>query len=220
MSSLSLMVFDGFHGRVADSEAIRSLAEVCGVPVLSQRNSRAGPDETLSDRLDRFVTWLDHEPAGHHRSIHVLAYSMGCHVAVRFAGELGPHHRVVGFDLIAPDPKYRTGEMDRIEAARGERSAFDQARELWNGRRPGPAFTAALRAVAATSPCRVVFSRADEVAEWHENAELMRTALAGTDTITWIEAAPGRAVRDNGVTVSVQHGDEIHRSLAERTRFT
>ena len=153
------------------------------------------------------------------RSIHLLAISMGCHVAVHSAITSWVEPRLVGLDLVAPDPKYRPCARDRVEAQRGERSAFDDARELWLAESAGPPFTAALGRVAASVPCRVVYSRDDEVAEWPGNVELMHTALAATQGLAWIEAATGRTVRDHGVTVSVQHGDEVHESLADNVRF-
>ena len=220
MSDLSLIVFDGYSGRIdTASEVVSSLATASGSSGTIHRNARRGPDDTLGSRFHRFVSWLESGPAGVHESLHFLAFSMGCQVAIRAAIQAAASTRLAGVELIAPDPKYRRCALDRIEVGRGERPAFDDARQLWLAESAGPAFTAALAETASSVPCRVVYSRADEVAEWPENVELMKQELAGTKGISWIEAEPGRTIRDKRVTVSVQHGDAIHDSLARSVRF-
>jgi len=216
----SIVVFDGYRSQLdPGSDPVQSLMTATGSSGPVHRNFRSGPDDSLGSRFHRFVSWLDSGPLGVHQSLHFLAISMGCQVAVRSATHLAATNRLVGIDLIAPDPKFRRCALDRVEAERGERPAFDEARELWIADAAGPPFTTALDEIARHVPCRVVYSIDDEVAEWPANVELLRTDLADTDGITWIEAEPGRTVRDNGITVSVQQGDAIHESLASSVSF-
>jgi hypothetical protein len=148
---------------------------------------RDDPADTLLARRKRSRLWLEkHVPIDN--EIIIAGYSMGAHLAAKFALDLIVHGRK--FDqlyLFAPDPKFHESEFDRWDKKCSPTSAFDEAKELWQcDSAPGEDFSLGVRFVGEQIEKErvvVVYCEADEVAVWQENVERFTSLLAGSCTI-------------------------------------
>jgi len=125
--------------------------------------------------------------------VHVLGYSMGCHLAVKFALDLfaaGTGNVSFGdVYLIAPDPKFIRNELDDKDGP--ESSAFEEAKTLWGTRdAPGEAFARTLQALPSQlgSVVNLVYSEADSVAQWKDNVARLRIECGDPHQFHWTEA--------------------------------
>jgi hypothetical protein len=148
-----------------------------------------GNHESLKDRWERAKKWLE-TSAISEQDIHIIAFSMGCHLAVKFVNELSNIHELQFGELflLAPDPKYKRAAWDDQDDKRGERSAFDEARELWasDDMPPGQPFEQALAAVLHRfSRVRILSSLMDPVAVWPGNVAILEKSLGRRETCDW-----------------------------------
>lgn len=143
--------------------------------------------DTLLARWQRSTAWIDDfvipsaeradDDEQEKEDIVVAGYSMGAHLALRFAVEL--MERPKGAEplkkvyLFAPDPKSRECRMDHGDKARHEKSAYEEAQEFWQLLGPpGAMFIAKVRFLAQQiggGSVFAVYSKDDEVAEWDGN---------------------------------------------------
>lgn len=93
-------------------------------------NRRIDKSDSLKTRWCRAKKLIDRFCDRQVTTIRILGYSMGCHLAVRFADELIATAGVRDFCLwlIAPDPKFRHNELDESELP----SAYQEAHEFWD----------------------------------------------------------------------------------------
>lgn len=113
--------------------------------------------------------------------IHILGYSLGCHLAVKFAAEAAIIKRVKELVLIAPDPKFQRNLLD------DEEFAYEQATELWHSAGcPGDDLCLNLRSVSEEieQKIHVIYSEDDTVALWKDNVEIMKRKCGG-DRFQW-----------------------------------
>lgn len=143
-------------------------------------NLWCGGGDTLVARMRRAMGILDEADLSS-RFI-VVGYSMGCHLALRFAQRLaGQQVRQLG--LIAPDPKIKRTNLDDVDTFAGNRSAYDEACDLWQSDRPGLAFEKAMKELGPL-PRRPIlrYCTSDEVAEFDGNVERL-TEVDGWDIV-------------------------------------
>jgi hypothetical protein len=155
-------------------------------------NQKADDTDSLRarwGRLQSLSSWLRKTKA----EVHILAYSIGCHLAVRFAVEqLGQPRRgsnIRCLDLLAPDPKFRHNGLDENESS----SAYDQVAEFWAPcKQPGECLCTHLLDFSQRSPrakIHIVYSEDDEVALWERNTRIMKTRCAAEKRIEWSRVA-------------------------------
>src|SRR5579862_3354646 len=156
-------------------------------------NEKANESDSLITRwhrLQRHFVWLLDSGA----DVHILAYSLGCHLAVKFASELQKQKRntIKSFKLIGPDPKFRPNDLDAIEP-----SAQEQVRELWSPSSPADSFCAKLRGIseATKGQVRIIYSEDDNVALWEGNTEILKRRCPDGKNFEWKPSneQPGKA---------------------------
>jgi hypothetical protein len=163
--------FDGFHPQ-AQGAANKSNALSCWLgkwnPDSVAINTRLNA-ECLKARWRRFkATHLSlwEKPPD---QLHVLAYSIGCHLAVRFLADWPVGESLKTLCLLAPDPKFRSTILDDAD------SAYEQAKDLWDSVGcPGDHLCLNLPKATTDVAIRVIASKDDPVAIWEGNAELMK----------------------------------------------
>jgi pimeloyl-ACP methyl ester carboxylesterase len=170
--SVTCVFFGGFHQSELDAgpNAFSAWIDHCherGVTTVVL-NMRMGRSDSLSSRWRRFNA-MHHSLWSSTDDVFILGYSMGCHLAVKFAAETEVAERVSELSLIAPDPKFRPNVLD------AEESAYEQAKELWDtDGYPGDSLCLHLNRAAAKVPTvHILYSPEDEVASWEGNAEIM-----------------------------------------------
>jgi hypothetical protein len=150
--------------------------------------------DTLRTRWERFASHLPRLCASE-ADVYVLSYSLGCHLAVRFAADALLRDRVRSLDFVAPDPKFCRTPPDNHETP----SAFDEAKEFWGtDGRPGDCFSDNLeKLVTPGSNPRVhlLCSEEDEVAVWKDNVELIERRFP--NAFNWYKVSVGKD-RSNG----------------------
>jgi hypothetical protein len=180
--------------------------------------NRKRETELLTDRwkrLEKLSPWLSDDDA----DIHVLAYSLGCHLAVRFATELiRDIQRIRSFWLIAPDPKFQDNEYDRSDPP----SAYGEAHTFWGGAdSPGHYFCERLARISKAKQeqeIQVIYSKADAVARWIDdnekgNVQKMQENCPDCD---WIEVRAPLAIDliQNNLQPAQEPGDvSVHQQL-------
>lgn len=135
--------------------------------------------DAISARWSRATRWLRNlNEAAVTERIVIAGYSMGAHLAVRFAAELIERQRSRAIDnvfLFAPDPKFRECALDAHCKSNGDTSAFGEAQQFWQTDGiPGAEFAAKLRFVGTEIGHGRIFatySADDEVAEWSDNVK-------------------------------------------------
>jgi pimeloyl-ACP methyl ester carboxylesterase len=124
---------------------------------------------------------------------YILAYSVGCHLAARLAIDL--RERIKSFVLIAPDPKFRTNDLDDIQSP----SAFNQVKVLWEPLLdPSERFCAKLNALSENVKVEIVYSKDDEIALWDGNTEIMEQRCRG-DGFVWSEVGTVSMANPSGM---------------------
>lgn len=123
--------------------------------------------DTLAKRSERALTLL--RASRRPSVVSILGYSMGCHLAVRFACRCArlqiPIDRLI---LLAPDPKFKETVLDREPQ---ERNAYREVGSLWRSNDPGRCFVAALRSVRTLRGMVFAYSKCDKIAQWRGNVE-------------------------------------------------
>jgi hypothetical protein len=191
--------FDGFSPVANTGEPSAMTAwldrDCLSLLAINQNIAQVGVD-SLCSRWRRARGWID-QSSGQGDVVRVMGYSMGCHLAVKFADEARSTRTVRDIWLIAPDPKFRENILDKIDPP----SAFEQAQDLWGTcEAPGKAFCAAVKRLSESGhQIRVVCSRADTVAGWEGNVEVMRSECE-KDRCCWYEVAVGEGVECGGIT--------------------
>jgi hypothetical protein len=201
--SITCVFFGGFHQRRLEGPNAFSVwidhhiqqSDVRGVVL----NMRMGNSDSLRSRWRRFSAthfslWSSNEV------FCILGYSMGCHLAVKFAAEPSFGQRVMQLCLIAPDPKFRPSVLDTDE------SAYEQARELWDSAGcPGDDLCNALNTVTErpTSPIQVIYSEHDTVALWEGNAEILKRRCDGK-SFQWTHATINQEAQHEWFRVQLQ----------------
>lgn len=184
--------FGGFRqGQLSpESNAFSSWAQTLDTLDECLVNLWNGSDEDLLVRR-----WERMEPhlqrlAKKRLTVHVLGYSMGCHLAVKFAHELravcGDRAELRSAYLIAPDPKFKESDLDRTGA-----SAYDEAARLWQtAQEPGRSFAARLRTLPGHSNAsiHVLYCKRDSIALWKGNVQTLK-ADYGANGLDWHEAS-------------------------------
>jgi hypothetical protein len=97
----------------------------------------------------------------------ILAWSMGSHVAIRFAllcRKLAPKAEI-HIVLLAPDPKYIETPLDRSAG-----NAYEDASRLWDGV-PGIEMELAVKSLGLGQRLVLSYSRRDTIAVWPGNVE-------------------------------------------------
>ena len=225
---LSPVIFGGFRTEtIEDSLAAETFLSVHGrAPTDCYANVWEGDGDSLRDRSERSARWLDAQ-ADQDLVLHVLGYSMGCQLATKFAQRAlscdTAQFRLGSLTLVAPDPNLRRTRQDEIEQSQGITSAYDEARALWStSGSAGPAFIEALKEIADTcdDPCRIVFCKADRVAEWADNVEIMARELDGHPKIRWIETPVNKEVRKHGVHIRLDPNEVSHIDCADPVHAT
>ena len=219
------VIFGGFRTEtLKESQAAASFLDACGLDqsaVLA--NVWNGAADSLQSRHERSLQWLSTELV-HGGILHILGYSMGCQLAVKFAQTVLDHADgrtdLGSVTLVAPDPQFRRGHQDFVERQQGITSAYDEARDLWSvGDSAGPKFVEALRCVANACEygCRIVFCKDDGVAEWADNVELMSMQLKDCAAIRWVETKVNEVTHACGVRFRLDPDDVSHIACADRT---
>lgn len=228
-------IFGGFRTEtIEDSLAAETFLRVHGHgPSDCYANVWEGDGDSLRRRWERSAQWLDVQ-ADQDIVFHILGYSMGCQLATKFAEDVlsraGRQFRLGSLTLVAPDPTLRRTRQDEIEESQGITSAYDEARALWSTTgSAGPAFIEALKQIADACDglCRIVYCKADAVAEWSDNVEIMARELDGHPGFQWIETPVNVEVREHGVRIrldpnEVSHidcADPVHAALWYRLAF-
>jgi Serine hydrolase len=178
--SIVCVYIDGFGSRGPLERALHPIPEwwkrceslnVTGFVV----NTRLHEHETLTgrwNRLSRLAGLVANET-----SFYILAYSMGCHLAIKLAVKLAAEkaqHQVKQLLLVAPDPKFLPNDLDELESP----SAYKQAKKLWHtSDTPGKCFSSALKKVCEmigpTKP-HIIYSEDDLVAFWPGNTKKLK----------------------------------------------
>lgn len=160
--------------------------------------------------------------------LHILGYSMGCHLAVKCAdfvcfkeeegGEIG------SVTLIAPDPKFEKNGLDIQEELRGQMSAYSEAAALWgDSMNPGQPFLKAVRNLAKNDRRKIciVYSKCDTVAVWKANVGRLYDDTQ--HEVEWVEATMQEraGARCHCVLEAVECNSEdwIHDQLIAKTIF-
>jgi hypothetical protein len=193
--------FGGFRQSTLDqhpnaySSWVKTVAALGGLENCILNLCRGIGDSLLTrwQRLERILKCVSERKA----KVHILGYSMGCHIVVRFAHELcAINTGSISFGdlyLVAPDPKYIRNDLDSTE------SAYDEAQRLWNTTDvPGNTFALRLRTLPIRLSCNVylIYSKFDPVARWDANVETLVTQCAGQG-LEWKEIKIcGTATRD------------------------
>lgn len=208
-----------FPGAYASWVATRGSLDDCILNLASK------DQDSLLDRWRRAERALEHyrdEPV----HLYILAYSMGCHVALKCAETPRRESRnkvlIKSVDLIAPDPKFIETELDRYdERVHGIASPYQQACSLWGPTEvPGEAFVSALKRLPLA---RVVCSRRDTVAPWTTSAKRLHEG-SGENT-KWAHVPIGESVQFDGVCTchldpsQARHEHWIHEQLFTNTIF-
>lgn len=223
----AIVVFDGFRGCHDDGlSPVPSLEAALGTAVATHWNCWTGPGDSLADRFDRVLSWLDAE-SQHVAEVHLVALSMGCQLAARFGAHVlarTPSIEIGQVLLIAPDPKYRPVERDATETAAGVVSAYDETVALWgDASSDDHPIVSTLKAVARrATKVSIVYSRADGVAQWEDNVELMITELRSVKGVELIEARDGDIVVEHDVIVDLESTDrrsDVHERLWTAVRL-
>ena len=210
------VVLGGYRGRQNGGSG--PLARF-GIDQLIVWNDWTGPGDSLSSRVERLLQWnaARGDPAA---PVHLLALSMGNHVAVHVAQNIDVVGEVV---LVAPDPKARPVGRDEQETSIGMASAFEEARAFWGGVEvPAVPFSSALVALASRARrLRVIYCRTDGVAEWKGNVDALVTGLATVDGVELIEAVDGETVVASGATVDLSAAGtaDVHQRLWSATHL-
>jgi hypothetical protein len=109
--------------------------------------------------------------------LHIMAYSIGCHLAVKLASDRDLVDKVKELWLLAPDPKFCPNVLDNDD------SAYQQAQVFWEtAGRPGDELSARLALISA-GRIHVVSSKRDPLTLWNGNAEIMLSRHTQGDTI-------------------------------------
>jgi hypothetical protein len=123
--------------------------------------------DILTKRWDRALTLL--RSSRRPSRVSILGYSMGCHLAVRFAWAcMRLRVAIDRLILLAPDPKFCETPLDRDPQGR---NAYSEARTLWSVGDPGNAFVGTLRTVKARRGIVYAYSKRDTIALWRNNVE-------------------------------------------------
>ena len=164
-------------------------------------NCRINASDSLRRRWDRANALLDRIRKRRGAAIRILGYSIGCHLAVKFACGLAEKRRAKHIDLwlLAPDPKFVSNVLDEREPP----SAYGEAQELWNTHKsPGKRLCSALNHLSGLTDegqIEVIYSTGDTVALWEGNAELMNERCGG-DRLRWSPVAINSTTTIGGVT--------------------
>lgn len=220
VSSVALVVFDGYRGRDGGCPREAAFEQAVNSTVGIYRNHWNGHGDSLSDRLGRAIDWLDAH-GGDLERVHIMGYSMGCHLAVRLARHVIDSYPSVDVGLMllaAPDPKYRPVTRDLEERAAGITSAHDEAAMLWGVQgSPGRRFVSELNAVIPLSAMpAIVYCRADEVARWASNVELMIAELTEGRFAELVEAQDGAVVAGQIVSVDLSSRSQPAEAIHDR----
>ena len=180
-------------------------------------NLNKANNDSLKSRWERVKLWLINPKFTEQDSV-IIGYSMGCHLAVKFASELlsrrPPPNRSVY--LLAPDPKYRETQLDE----NSPESAYREAQELWEtNEAPGNRFERELTDVQKHYPVYIAACNMDEVAEWTENVEFLLKNFAATMVTNRETAHIGKMLEVDLSPVHACSETWIHEQMYERCRF-
>ena len=144
-----------------------------------------------------------HERLG---SVEIAAYSMGVHLAVRFARSCSKRGaKSIRLTLVAPDPKYIESALDRRDQARNA-NAYVDAEEFWKSGVPGMEIERVLGQLGSTIQGVCVCSPYDPVAVWPGNVE----------RFVDMAKAAGWAFNLNPAWVEDRRTKRIHETIFER----
>lgn len=195
----SCFYFDGFCKSELEKRpnAFSSWLETTPDPLELVINGRMSEKDSLKSRWRRAKSWVNRLSQRPDTTIRILGYSMGCHLAVKFAAKL-PAKRVGDLWLIAPDPKFRPTDLDKLKSP----SAYKEAQDLWDtDGLPGDRFCSNLKRLSQLV-IHVIYSRGDPVAVWDGNVKMMKHRCKGKegDGFQWHDVRINSPARVGGVT--------------------
>lgn len=207
MSDL-LVVFGGFRGSISINDApVISFQEVLGDDFVTYIDEYQDTEDSLSKRLKTVISLWGNEFSSI-STLHVLAFSMGCHLAGRFIDHVMSSNNLVSIGhvlLVGVDPKFRPGAQDIHERTLGIESAFDEASRLWEDiGAAGKAFTETLKKISAEAvSMRVVLCDSDGITERNKNVDQLIAAFMNSDEIRMIEAIDGQDITAFNISVNL-----------------
>ena len=215
MSDL-LVVFGGFRGGISSNDApVISFQEILGGDFATYIDKYQDAEDSLSKRLKTVIKCWGNEFSSI-STLHVLAFSMGCHLAGRFIDHVISSNNLVSIGhvlLVGVDPKFRPGAQDIHERTLGIDSAFDEASRLWEDiGAPGKAFTETLKKISvASESMRVVLCASDGITERNKNVDQLIAAFMNSDEIRMVEAIDGQHITAFNISVNLsEKNPETH----------
>lgn len=225
MSLTMQIIYFGGYRQEAVSRRNGALGALRAVYKPSKTWENLWQSDSLAQRWRRATEWLGVLPKPE-RFI-VAGYSMGSHLAVRFALQMMlMERRIDGIYLFAPDPKFRICQEDRNDKDRGDASAYEEACELWqSSRSPGAEMTATscgvarkVREVRKVGEVWITYSKLDKTSEWSENVEYFVRDLTRLARFSRVGKKP--APIGERLMVSITESGDVHKQLYHQVRRT
>ena len=210
MSDL-VVVFGGFRGNISiDDMPVIPFQGMLGGDFATYIDEHQDREDSLSKRLETVISVLGDCESCSTRTLHVLALSMGCHLAARFIDRVISSDNSISIGhvlLVAVGPKFRPGAQDTHGSTLGIESAFDEALQLWGDvGTPGRALTDTLNKISReTESIRLVLCHTDGIAERKNNVDRLVAAFMNNDEIRIVEAIDGQHI--NAFNISVKLSD-------------
>ncbi len=203
-----LVVFGGFRGSISiDDVPVFSFQKILGNDLVTHIDEYEESEDSLPKRLKTVIRFWSRESHSVN-TLHVLAFSMGCHLAACFIDYVISSSQPVPIGhvlLVAVDPKFRPGAQDTHERALGIPSAFDEASQLWEDiDGPGMAFLETLKMISGeAASIRIVLCDSDGIAVRNNNVDHLVDACSNNNEIRLVEAKDGQHISAFNVSVDL-----------------